>query len=123
MKISVGDLINHGACDQQVERFRVLFGDGEIEITRQLCIKHAYDFDFNWAGHFLVSSRAKTWFYKKDQSLWKDYQEVKSPLWEQYLSTKDGDDSWDIYNEKVTPLINEYMINRAIAFYDATQLK
>lgn len=58
MKITLEHLKAEQACADQVARFQALFGDS-VEATRDLCIKHAGDFDFRWAAQHLLSDPAR----------------------------------------------------------------
>ena len=43
------------ACPNQVARFQELFGDA-VEVTVDLAVKHAQDFDWDWAARSLLSA-------------------------------------------------------------------
>ena len=50
-----------GACTQQVELFRQLFGD-RCTVSVDLCVAHAAQFDWSWAAQKLLSALAnKAW--------------------------------------------------------------
>lgn len=51
MRISVDRLNGRNACAEQVKLFRKFFGRKSILITKDLCIKHAQDFRWDWAAH------------------------------------------------------------------------
>ena len=72
VKITVELLTRKGACQDQVDKFRALYPEG-VEPTRELCIAHASDFDWDWAAEHLLSAPA-----------WKAYQEVAAPARKAY---------------------------------------
>ena len=57
MRITLAQLYAANACLEQVALFESMFGE-EVEVTIDLCIKHALDFDFMWAIHNLLSEKA-----------------------------------------------------------------
>ena len=61
-----------GACQDQRDKFKEIFGS-QVEVTLDLCIKHAQDFDFNWAANHLLSSTARA-----------EYARVRAPAWAEY---------------------------------------
>ena len=52
MKLELGTLKELEACSEQVELFEKLFGDS-VEVTEELCLKHAGDFDWDFARQLL----------------------------------------------------------------------
>ena len=69
MKLTVRQLMDAGACNEQVEHFRERFGD-EIEVTEALAIEHASEFDFGWAAEHLLTAQALA-----------EYERVRAPAW------------------------------------------
>ena len=67
MRITLEMLKAHKACKNQYKLFAELFADG-VEITEELCAKHAQDFDFEWAARHLLSPL-----------MWKAYDEATAP--------------------------------------------
>ena len=57
MKITLSMLQKEHACSDQVALFKKLFGES-VTVTRVLCLKHAADFDWDWAVDELLSSDA-----------------------------------------------------------------
>ena len=54
MRITPEMLKARGACESQYNLFVELFPDG-VEITEELCVKHAQDFDLDWASQNLLN--------------------------------------------------------------------
>ena len=61
--ITLQQLIDKDACDYQVELFKKTFGDS-VEVTRELAIKYAKDFAFDWAADNLLDAPTRK-IYKK----------------------------------------------------------
>ena len=55
MIITLEMLRQKHACRDQVARFKELFGDA-VEVTVELVVKHAQDFDWDWAARSLLSA-------------------------------------------------------------------
>ena len=53
MKVTLKQLKRLKACKDQYDLFAALGLDG-VKITEELCIKHAQDFDWDWAAHNLL---------------------------------------------------------------------
>lgn len=60
-----------GACDGQVQLFEQLFGDA-VQVTEELCIKHAGVFDWQWASEKLLKDSAK-FFQAEEFILWQKF--------------------------------------------------
>lgn len=69
MKITAEQLKKARACKAQLDLFISLGLDG-VEITEELCVKHAQDFNWNWAAMRLLKRRAK-----------RAYNEAEIPAW------------------------------------------
>jgi hypothetical protein len=50
------------ACIEQRNLFRILFGES-VEVTEELSIYHADEFDWNWAADNLLSPKAQSKYY------------------------------------------------------------
>ena len=57
------------ACAHQVERFQRVFPGG-VDPTRELCLRHAGDFNFFWAARQLLTPSAWHTFRKSVPSAW-----------------------------------------------------
>ena len=76
-------LIDKGACAEQVELFRKLYGD-KVRVTQKLCVAVADKFSFDWAATKLLS--ASVWAeYERDMAPAEaEYQRVKASAWAEY---------------------------------------
>lgn len=78
--ITNGLLLKLGACQEERELFAELFPSGAVQVTVELCMKHADMFDWEWAGEFLLNSEGRTEFlYWYDRLLTK-YNTVHAPI-------------------------------------------
>jgi len=57
MRITKQQLIDAGACPEQVVRFVALFGDS-ANVTIKACVEHARTFDWHWAAGKLLTATA-----------------------------------------------------------------
>ena len=78
MFISYDMLRTAGACQEQRVLFRRYFPDG-VEVTRDLCVQYAQEFDFAWAGHNLLHGSKLVEFSKGECELFDAKIEV---LWD-----------------------------------------
>lgn len=80
-EITLEMLENRDACYGQQKLFRELFGD-RVEVTPELCVKHAKDFEWRWACEELLSGEAQRDCRKKIDDIreWesKRYDEIHS---------------------------------------------
>jgi hypothetical protein len=65
MRITHKMLVSRGACVAERNKFRELFPDG-VTVTRELCIKHAQDFEWNWAVRELLGVAADAVYNLKE---------------------------------------------------------
>ena len=72
MIITLKQLDKRGACTEQRDLFEKLFG-AAVDITKELCIKHASDFDWTWAARNFLSDPA-----------WAKYNKACAPAWAKY---------------------------------------
>ena len=95
MLITLKDLKQAEACQGAVLLFEALFGDS-VEVTKELCLKHAHNFDYGFAGsHFLPASVRGMFYQQKNvaedawQKAWTecsmDYAEAIKPARKKYL--------------------------------------
>jgi hypothetical protein len=96
MIITVKMLESKKACTSQVNLFVELFGDS-VEVTKELCLKHASDFDFEWATQHLLKISAR-----------RAYNEAVAP-------------ARRAYNEAVAPARRAYDEAVALTFFEMSQ--
>ena len=70
--ITLGMLKEEGACEDQIKLFKKLFGK-EVKPTKALCLKHAHDFNFDWAGPTFLDGFAAATFYDTRHPAWKKW--------------------------------------------------
>ena len=72
MIITLKQLDKRSACTRQRDLFEKLFG-ASVEITKELCIKHASDFDWTWATKNFLSAPAQVEYDKARASAQVEY--------------------------------------------------
>ena len=87
MRVTAELLRAKDACEDQVNMFESLFPEG-VEITQELCVKHAGDFDWNWAAKNFLPRRMWPGHAAKHVALWADYMEARAPLWADYAAER-----------------------------------
>ena len=53
--LTLRQLIDEGACVDQRALFKATFGES-VDVTEDLCVQHAQDFDWIWAAYHLLSA-------------------------------------------------------------------
>jgi hypothetical protein len=69
-----------GAWCGQFFLFKELFPKG-AEITEELCVKHAYDFDWAWAAENLLSAPARAEYDRVTAPARAECDRVTAPAW------------------------------------------
>jgi hypothetical protein len=108
MQVSARILRCKRACTEQVEKFKELFGGDNVVITKELCVKHAQDFDWNWAAKKLLPESLRAEYEAKRAPLLAEYDAKIAPLLAEY-------------DAKIAPLLAEYRAKHAplLAEYEA----
>src|SRR5208282_2710189 len=57
MRLHIQQLIDRKACQEQVDLFRAKFGES-VDITEELCVSVATEFNFDWAAQELLTAPA-----------------------------------------------------------------
>ena len=126
-KITTKMLTDLGACHGQIVKFNELFPEG-ANVTIELCVKHAADFDWDWAvGAFLsrpalADYRAAVAPYLEaykvaSASALATYGATISPV--RYVSDADMVHAWDKYRADVSPSSDAYESAKASAWASA----
>ena len=72
-----------GACSSQIALFKELGRDTK-EITLALCVKHASQFDWNWAAKHLLSPPALAEYERVKAPALAEYKRVEAPALAKY---------------------------------------
>lgn len=83
-KITLRILKAKGACESQCKRFAALFPDEGVEITEALCIKHADEFNWDWAAQHLLKAPALAEYERVRASAWAEYERVTASASAEY---------------------------------------
>lgn len=86
--ISIKHLKALGACKEQTQKFKEIFGESvkfeSLEEAQDLALKYAQEFDFGWIGGEVFGEA----YEEAEANLWKAYREAKAPLWKAYQEAK-----------------------------------
>jgi hypothetical protein len=82
-KITVSLLREHCACATGIAKFKRLFPDGVI-VTRELCVQHAHQFDWDWAAGHLLTPTARAQYDAAIATVLAQYLAAIDVVWAQY---------------------------------------
>ena len=108
MKITLKQLLEEGACESDVEFFRVRFGE-EVEVTEELCLSVYNKFDWHWASTTFLTAPALA-----------EYDKVKAPALAEYDKVRAT--AWAEYDKVKAPALAEYDKVRATAWAEYDKL-
>lgn len=130
MKIVVEELKHLQGYEEQCDLFIALGLDG-VEITEELCVKHAQDFDWHQAANRLLGREARTTYHLAREAL--DLaivpaQEVYNLAWETRFLARGpaivpAQEAYNLAWEAYHPVQEAQQLAYARAFFDATQLE
>jgi hypothetical protein len=83
MRITLQQLTDKDACQEQVDLFRALFGDS-VDVTEELCASVAGKFDFDWAASSLLAPSARAEYKRATAPAWAEYKRATAPAWAEY---------------------------------------
>ena len=109
MRVTAELLRAKDACEDQVDLFESLFPAG-VEITHELCVKYAGDFDWNWATNNLLPIRVLADYDAKNAMVWADYEAKHVALWADYDAKYAA--IWKDYDAKHDALRADYEAER-----------
>ena len=82
MRITLQQLIDAGACKNQLELFAKLFGNS-VEVTEERALLVVDQFDWSWAGRLLSESACAE--YDRVRALaWAEFNRVCALAWAEY---------------------------------------
>ena len=113
MIITAKKLESLGACANQVELFRHLFGERQ-KVTVDLCRKYAANFDWDWAAANLLSAPAWKAYEEAEATARKACQEAEATARKAYQEAKAT--AWKAYDEATAPVLKAYDETEAAAW-------
>ena len=138
-RITLDQLLAHGACQPQVALFRKHFPTGSALVTPAACLALASVFDFGWAANNLLTGTARTQYdaarstartqYDAARSTaraqyaaacdtaWAQYDAARSTAGAQYDAARSTAQTQ--YQAAVAPTLAQYQAAVAVAFADA----
>ncbi len=84
MKIHLQTLIDKGACRDQVDLFRAMFGKA-VNVTEELCVSVADKFNLDWAATHLLTSQALAEYNRIKAAAWDDYRRTLAAASADYM--------------------------------------
>ena len=75
MRITLSQLKSLDACKSQVDKFSELFGES-VDVTPELCVSHAQDFDWGWAARNLLTDSALAEYERVTSTALAEYKRV-----------------------------------------------
>lgn len=86
MLLSFEQLEKHGACIEQLYKFKAFFGM-YTDVTVESCINVAHEFNWFWAGSFLLKSKkAKKLFLTAEAKITNDYLNARIKAQNDYVN-------------------------------------
>ena len=85
MTITLKQLRLLGACNEQVELFKAIFGKS-VEVTYDVIVQYGAQFDIKWLAKKVLSVDKYADYEAKRDPLWADYEAKRAPLWADYAA-------------------------------------
>jgi hypothetical protein len=104
--LTLQQLVDLDACVDQVDLFRRTFGDS-VDVTPDLCERHAAEFDWEWAAQKLLTASA---YQAAKRPLWEVYKAAEQPLWDTYRDARRS--LRTAYAAAERPLLDTYEVAR-----------
>jgi hypothetical protein len=114
--ITYDTLRTAGACQEQRELFRQLFPKG-TEVTEELCVRHAQDFDWEWAAENLLDDATRKVYNDAEAPAWKAYEDAVGAALKAYDDTAAS--AWKVYDDTRASALRAYTNTAASAFAKA----
>jgi hypothetical protein len=115
VKITLKQLKDLDACEEQLELFEDTFGE-EVSFKTEaqavnIAVKMALKFDFEWASGNLLKGDYRKAYDEAEAPLLKAYEEAEAPLLKAYKEARAP--LWKAYDEAEAPLWKAYKEARA----------
>lgn len=78
--VALGLLVELGACDGQRREFEILFGNEPVEVTPELCEKHADAFDWDWATRNMLTRDQYREYVRRDGEARREFEKEYEKL-------------------------------------------
>ena len=103
-----------GACENQLELFKQLFGD-EVKLTLEVVKEHGHKFDIQWAANMLLSKEALAEYKRVRDAALAEYKRVEGAALAEYERVRDA--ALAEYKRVLDAALAEYEQKCAMAFY------
>lgn len=112
-------LLKGGPCQEYRSRFEKRFPES-VEVTLELALSQIDDWDWYWAGHYLLSQEARREFHKRNaeaenayDSALKPYQDLVNEAYTKYYDARDkATTDWATRTDLGTTLSRYQYINK-----------
>ena len=88
MTITAKRLEKLGACQDQVDAFRAIWGDGPapmtVEAAVEAALEHAQVFKWDWAAYQILSDAAWAEYDHATASAWAEYKRARAAVFAEY---------------------------------------
>jgi hypothetical protein len=114
MTITAKRLKELGACQDQIDAFRAIWGDGPAPMTVEAAIDHAEAFDWRWAARMLLTDAAYAEYDRATAPAWAEYGRATAAARAEY--DRATAPAWAEYKRAMSAAWAEYWRARARAF-------
>lgn len=111
--LHLSTLVEKGACTQQVNLFRELFGES-VTVTERRAVSVAGNFHWTWAAMKLLSQTALDEYLRTKQTALVEYEKVRLTALDKYTRTRQP--AWDEYEKIRQTAWDEYKKTQAKTF-------
>lgn len=121
MKITSEMLMMLGACDEQTDRFTEAFPFGVPEVTEELCVRHADDFEWCWAVGELLGDGSRDFWYDETGHTDQSWREARRPHYQRYVDATRHVQCYDLEGRRI-PGSRELIEAERKRYHEATRL-
>jgi hypothetical protein len=125
MTITAKRLEELGACQDQVDAFRAIWGDGPAPMTVEAAVEHAQTFNWEWFARYLLTNAAWAEFERAtaparadrkraEASAWSKFERAEAPAWAEFERARAS--AWAEYERARAPAWAEFERARASAW-------
>lgn len=104
--VTLEQLEELGACQEHRERFSDLFPEGHVEVTVELCVRHATTFDWEWAADALLTKDAQELYRTEIGRADREYDDAVEPTLTAYTAVREP--AHEVYTESIEAAFEAY---------------
>lgn len=99
--ITLAQLEKLGACEQQRELFKELFGKS-VTVTEEVAALHAYSFDWPWAANYMLPFSARMEYITVVTRAYSDFETTIRAASQRACNNEDSYEAWRVAEETFT---------------------